>query len=45
VIYVTSLRLPDAAAAARSEVVRPVDETGRAVGFMQISGHVCQVRR
>ena len=39
VIDITSFRMPYADAAARSDVVRQVDEAARAVGFMQITGH------
>jgi isopenicillin N synthase-like dioxygenase len=39
VIDITSFRMPYADAAARSEVVRRVDEAARTVGFMQITGH------
>ena len=39
VIDITSFRMPYADAAARSEVVRQVDEAARTVGFMQITGH------
>ncbi len=37
VIDVSSFRMPYADAAARSEVVRQVDQAARTVGFMQIS--------
>ena len=39
VIDISSFRMPYADAAARSEVVRQVDEAARTVGFMQITGH------
>ena len=39
VIDITSFRMPYADAAARSEVVRRVDEAARTVGFMQVTGH------
>ena len=39
VIDIASFRMPYADAAARSEVVRRVDEAARTVGFMQITGH------
>jgi len=39
VIDISSFRMPYADAAARSEVVRRVDEAARTVGFMQITGH------
>jgi isopenicillin N synthase-like dioxygenase len=39
VLDITSFRMPYADAAARSEVVRQVDEAARTVGFMQIIGH------
>ncbi len=39
VIDISSFRMPYADAAARSEVVRQVDEAARTVGFMQIAGH------
>jgi len=39
VIDVSSFRMPYADAAARSQVVRQVDEAARTVGFMQITGH------
>ena len=38
-IDISSFRMPYADAAARSEVVRQVDEAARTVGFMQITGH------
>src|ERR1700683_3923430 len=38
-IYIPSFRMPYADAAARSQVVRQVDEAARTVGFMQITGH------
>jgi isopenicillin N synthase-like dioxygenase len=39
VIDISSFRMPYADAAARSQVVRQVDEAARTVGFMQITGH------
>ena len=39
VIDISSFRMPYADPAARSEVVRRVDEAARTVGFMQITGH------
>jgi isopenicillin N synthase-like dioxygenase len=39
VIDISSFRMPYADAAARSEVVRQVDQAARTVGFMQITGH------
>ena len=39
VIDISCFRMPYADAAARSEVVRQVDEAARTVGFMQITGH------
>jgi isopenicillin N synthase-like dioxygenase len=39
VIDISSFRMPYADAAARSQVVRRVDEAARTVGFMQITGH------
>ena len=39
VIDISSFRMPYADPAARSEVVRQVDEAARTVGFMQITGH------
>ena len=39
VIDIASFRMPYADAAARSEVVRQVDEAARTVGFMQVTGH------
>jgi isopenicillin N synthase-like dioxygenase len=39
VIDISSFRMPYADAAARSAVVRQVDEAARTVGFMQITGH------
>ena len=39
VIDITSFRMPYADPAARSEVVRRVDEAARTVGFMQVTGH------
>jgi isopenicillin N synthase-like dioxygenase len=39
VIDIASFRMPYADAAARSRVVRQVDEAARTVGFMQITGH------
>jgi isopenicillin N synthase-like dioxygenase len=38
-IDISSFRMPYADAAARSAVVRQVDEAARTVGFMQITGH------
>jgi isopenicillin N synthase-like dioxygenase len=38
-IDISSFRMPYADAAARSQVVRQVDEAARTVGFMQITGH------
>jgi isopenicillin N synthase-like dioxygenase len=38
-IDISSFRMPYADAAARSRVVRQVDEAARTVGFMQITGH------
>src|ERR1700742_2252942 len=46
VIDISSFRMPYADAAARSEVVRQVDEAARTVGFMQVTGHgVCAATR
>ncbi len=39
VIDIASFRMPYGDAAARSVVVRQVDEAARTVGFMQITGH------
>ncbi|HEY6496635.1 MAG TPA: 2-oxoglutarate and iron-dependent oxygenase domain-containing protein [Trebonia sp.] len=39
VVDITSFRMPYADAAARSAVVRQVDEAARTVGFMQVTGH------
>ncbi len=39
VIDISSFRMPYADSAARSQVVRQVDEAARTVGFMQITGH------
>jgi isopenicillin N synthase-like dioxygenase len=39
VIDISSFRMPYADAAARSAVVRQVDEAARTIGFMQITGH------
>jgi isopenicillin N synthase-like dioxygenase len=39
VIDISSFRMPYADAAARSAVVRQVDEAARTVGFMQVTGH------
>ena len=39
VIDISSFRMPYADPAARSEVVRRVDEAARTVGFMQVTGH------
>jgi isopenicillin N synthase-like dioxygenase len=39
VIDISSFRMPYADAAARSTVVRQVDEAARTVGFMQVTGH------
>ena len=39
VVDIACFRMPYADAAARSEVVRRVDEAARTVGFMQITGH------
>ena len=39
VIDITCFRMPYADAAARSEIVRQVDEAARTVGFMQVTGH------
>jgi isopenicillin N synthase-like dioxygenase len=39
VIDIASFRMPYADAAARSAVVRQVDQAARTVGFMQITGH------
>ena len=39
VIDISSFRMPYADSAARSQVVRRVDEAARTVGFMQITGH------
>jgi isopenicillin N synthase-like dioxygenase len=39
VIDISSFRMPYADAAARSQVVRQVDEAARTVGFMQVTGH------
>jgi isopenicillin N synthase-like dioxygenase len=39
VIDISSFRMPYADEAARSEVVRQVDQAARTVGFMQITGH------
>jgi isopenicillin N synthase-like dioxygenase len=39
VIDITSFRMPYADAAARSAVVRQVDDAARTVGFMQVTGH------
>ena len=39
VIDIACFRMPYADAAARSEIVRRVDEAARTVGFMQITGH------
>ena len=39
VIDITCFRMPYADAAARSEIVRQVDEAARTVGFMQVAGH------
>ena len=38
-IDISSFRMPYADSAARSQVVRRVDEAARTVGFMQITGH------
>jgi isopenicillin N synthase-like dioxygenase len=39
VIDISSFRMPYADTAARSAVVRQVDEAARTVGFMQVTGH------